>query len=147
MNLHPQSKFKIYNMTICKYEPCWLEISVESLLLRWPLNPVGILLILVVCYFLKISVFFDVFNTSVNCIWKKDKQNKPRPYSEVILLTKYPRIYIIHCLKHLLWNSGFYPMNKNSIFTSYIIFTLWKYQKCYFHSGGRLCRQVIYCRV
>ena len=37
----------IYSMMeqlIFKYEPFWQEISVESLILRWPLRPLGLLL-------------------------------------------------------------------------------------------------------
>ena len=30
---------------ICKYETFWQKVSVESLLLRWPLRPVGLLFI------------------------------------------------------------------------------------------------------
>ena len=30
-------------LLICKYEPLWQEVSVKSLILRWPLRPVGFL--------------------------------------------------------------------------------------------------------
>ena len=36
----------IYSMTgllICKYEHFWQEVSLESLILRWPLRPMGLL--------------------------------------------------------------------------------------------------------
>ena len=33
----------IMGMLICKYAPLWQEYSVKSLILRWPLRPVGLL--------------------------------------------------------------------------------------------------------
>ena len=34
----------IMGLLICKYAPFWQEFSVKSLILRWPLRPVGLLL-------------------------------------------------------------------------------------------------------
>ena len=37
----------IHSMTglsLCKYEPFWQEVGVESLIIRWPLRPVGLAL-------------------------------------------------------------------------------------------------------
>ena len=36
-------------LLIYKYEPFWQEVSVKSVILRWPLRPVGLLLTLVTC--------------------------------------------------------------------------------------------------
>ena len=32
----------VTSLLVCKYEPFWLGVSVESLILRWPLRPVGL---------------------------------------------------------------------------------------------------------
>ena len=39
----------VLGMLICKYEPFWLEVSVESPKLRWVLFPKGFLLIYDTC--------------------------------------------------------------------------------------------------
>ena len=36
----------LMGLLICKYEPFWQEVSVESLILRWPLRSMGLLLTL-----------------------------------------------------------------------------------------------------
>ena len=37
--------YSMIGLLICKYEPFWQEISVESLILRWLLRPVGLFVI------------------------------------------------------------------------------------------------------
>ena len=32
----------VTSLLVCKFEPFWLGVSVESLILRWPLRPVGL---------------------------------------------------------------------------------------------------------
>ena len=53
--------YYMMGVLICKYESFWQEISVYSLLLRWPLRPVGFLFLLVL--------------TSDHTEWKKKLSN------------------------------------------------------------------------
>ena len=41
--------YSMMRLLIYKYEPLWQEVSVKSVILRWPLRPVGLLLTLVTC--------------------------------------------------------------------------------------------------
>ena len=102
-----------------------------------------LLLSLVVCYFVKklskYQYFFDVFNTSVICILKKVKQNKPRPYSEVILLLKCISPFIVYEIySNITFAMKFRVISteyKNSIFTSYY-FHFVKISKVLFSQWG-----------
>ena len=35
--------FTLMGLLICKYKPFWQEVSVKSMILRWPLRPAGLL--------------------------------------------------------------------------------------------------------
>ena len=50
-------------LLIYKYEPFWQEVSVKSLILRWPLRPVGLLFVLQNQVLLVLS-FFPMSSTS-----------------------------------------------------------------------------------
>ena len=53
----------IYSMMwllICEYEPFWQEVSVKSLIFRWPLRPVGLLF----------NILFSTVDRQTKCIVK-----------------------------------------------------------------------------
>ena len=43
---HCSFNYTMMGLLICKYEPFWQEVSVESLILRWPLRPVSLLFLI-----------------------------------------------------------------------------------------------------
>ena len=50
--------YSMIGLLICKYEPFWREVSVKSLILRWPLRPVGLLYIYILVYFSETFTLF-----------------------------------------------------------------------------------------
>ena len=50
--------YSMIGLLICKYEPLWQDVNVQSLILRWPLRPIGLLY--------SIRLLWDLFYS-----WKK----------------------------------------------------------------------------
>ena len=56
-------------LLIYKYEPFWQEVSVKSLILRWPLRPVGLLFNNLLVYWLK-KLYVNITMLHINIIDK-----------------------------------------------------------------------------
>ena len=93
--------YSVMGLLICKYEALWQEVSVKSLILRWPLRPVG-LLHFIHYYFIWNLVCVSVWIT-VNLQGAYD--NSPGVFAkrfddlmEVFAKDRQTNCFVMHCL-------------------------------------------------
>ena len=79
----------------CKYAPFWQEFSVKSLILRWPLRPVGLLLLMLsfFCTHLNGCIIIHIdFISACTDLWKPGSNSYTYKYVSLVINMRHCKV-------------------------------------------------------